>query len=102
MSRFLLVGLWGCSMRYKVQTAMIDKLDEGDQFEVVDGWVEADNACHAAVLFMLDRPVPANFEREYLDPILVVDENYNMGNYNHQSITMACDYEVGLRELSQD
>ena len=47
---------------------------------------------------MLDQPVPANFEREYLDPILVVDENYNMGNYKHAGIDVACDYEVGLRQ----
>ena len=86
-------------MRYKVQTAMIDKLDEGDMFEVVCGWVEAKNQYHAATLFMLDQPIPANFEREYLDPILVVDENYNMGNYNHAGINVACDYEVGLRSL---
>jgi len=89
----------GGLMRYKVQTAMIDKLDEGDMFEMVCGWVEAKNQYHAATLFMLDQPVPANFEREYLDPILVVDENYNMGNYKHAGINVACDFEVGLRQL---
>ena len=85
-------------MQYKVLTAMIDKLDEGDQFEVVSDWVEADNPCHAAVVFMLDRPVPANFDREYLDPIVVVEKDtYSMGNYTHAAINVACDYEVGLR-----
>jgi len=84
-------------MRYKVQTAMIDKLEDGDMFRVVAGWVEADNQYHAATLFMLDQPVPANFEREYLDPILVVDKNYNMGHYKHAGIEVGCDYEVGLR-----
>ena len=79
-------------MRYKVQTATIDP---DGVFDVIRGWVEAENQYHAAVLFMLEQPVG---NRKYLDPILVVDENYNMGNYKHAGINVACDFEVGLRQ----
>ena len=80
-------------MRYKVQTAVIDN---GDVLEMLSGWVEAKNLCHAAVVFLLNQPV-GDSEREWLDPILVVDKEYNMGNYKHDAINVACDFEVGLR-----
>jgi len=78
---------------YKVQTAAFDN---GETLEMLSGWVEAENLCHAAVVFMLDN-LNGNPEREWLDPIMVVDQNYNMGNYKHDAINVACDFEVGLR-----
>jgi len=78
-------------MMYKVQTGMID---EDGAFDMISGWVNAENSSHAAMVFMLEKPIA-----KYLDPILVVDTNYNMGNYKHSTINVACDYEVGLREL---
>ena len=81
-------------MQYKVQTATLDK---DGVFDVISGWVEADGLCGAAVLFMLEQPIANTLDRKYLDPILVVDKNYNMGNYNHEGVNVAMDYEVGLR-----
>ena len=83
----------GGTMQYKVQTAVIDN---GETLEMLSGWVEAGNLCHAAVVFMLDN-LNGDPEREWLDPIMVVDEDYNMGNYKHDAIEVACDHEVGLR-----
>ncbi len=80
-------------MMYKVQTAAVDN---GETLEMLSGWVEADNLCHAATVFMLDN-LNGDPERELLDPILVVDQDYNMGNYKHAQIEVACDHEVGLR-----
>ena len=93
MSRFLLVGLWGCSMQYKVRTQMMD----GDEFSEIWGWVEADSLLDAAAVFMLDRPTDEIAGAEYLDPVLVVSEDYVLGNYSHECVRIAMDYAVGLR-----
>ena len=99
MSRFLLVGLWGSSMRYKVRTQLTDVYGE---FEEISGWVEADSLLDAAAVFMLDRPTDEKATAEYLDPVLVVSEDYVLGNYSHECVRICMDYAVGLRELSQD
>ena len=99
MSRFLLVGLWGSSMRYKVRTQLTDVYGE---FEEISGWVEADSLLDAAAVFMLERPTDEIATAEYLDPVLVVSEDYVLGNYSHECVRIGMDYAVGLRELSQD
>ena len=85
-------------MQYFVQTAT---LDENGAFDLINGEVEADGLCDAAVLFMLEQPIANTLDRKYLDPILVVERNtYQMGNYTHKAINVSCDFEVGLRELA--
>ena len=79
-------------MQYRVETAALDN----GTFGMVSDWVEAIDLCHAAVVFMMQQPIG----REYLDPITVVERGtYQMGTYNHDSIGVACDYEVGLRTI---
>ena len=64
---------------------------------MISDWVEADGLCHAAVVFMMQQPTDG---REYLDPITVVERGtYQMGTYNHDSVRVAYDYEVGLRTI---
>ena len=76
-------------MQYRVETMVLDN----DELMVSD-WVEAIDLCHAAVVFMMQQPIG----REYLDPITVVERGtYQIGTYKHDSIRVACDYEVGLR-----
>ena len=76
-------------MQYRVETAVL-----GNDTLMISDWVEADDLCHAAVVFMMQQPI----DREYLDPITVVErDTYHIGTYNHDSIRVACDYEVGLR-----
>ena len=96
---YLLVGLGECSMRYKVRTQLTDVYGE---FEEISGWVEADSLLDAAAVFMLDRPTDEIATAEYLDPVLVVSEDYVLGNYSHECVRIGMDYAVGLRELSQD
>ena len=76
-------------MQYRVETAVL-----GNDTLMISDWVEADDLCHAAVVFMMQQPI----DREYLDPNTVVErDTYHIGTYNHDSIRVACDYEVGLR-----
>ena len=86
-------------MRYKVRTQLSDVYGE---FEEISGWVEADSLLDAAAVFMLDRPTDEIATAEYLDPVLVVSEDYVLGNYSHECVRIGMDYAVGLRELSQD
>ena len=82
-------------MRYKVQTQLTDVYGE---FEVISGWVEAETHLDAAASFMLDRPTDEIAgAAEYLDPVLVVSEDYELGNYTHGCVRLCMDYEVGLR-----
>jgi len=82
-------------MMYRVQTAV--QYEDG-VFDLISGEVEAFGLCDAAVQFMLEQPTANTLDRKYLDPILVVEERtYRMGNYNHKTINVAMDYEVGLR-----
>jgi hypothetical protein len=77
-------------MQYRVETAVL-----GNDTLTIGDWVEADDLCHAAVVFMMQQPIG---DREYLDPITVVERGtYQIGTYKHDSIRVACDYEVGLR-----
>jgi hypothetical protein len=80
-------------MQYRVEMTSLDNGTLG----VMGGWVEADNLCHAAVVFKMQQPID---DREYLDPITVVErDTYHVGTYKHASIRVAYDYEVGLRVL---
>ena len=79
-------------MQYRVETAVL-----GNDTLMIGDWVEADNLFHAAVVFMMQQPTDG---REYLDPITVVERGtYQMGTYNHDSVRVAYDYEVGLRTI---
>ena len=79
-------------MQYRVETAVL-----GNDTLMIGDWVEADDLCHAAVVFMMQQPTD---DREYLDPITVVERGtYQIGTYKHDSIRVACDYEVGLRSI---
>ena len=82
-------------MRYKVRTQLTDVYGE---VEEISGWVEADSLLDAAAVFMLDRPTDEIATAEYLDPVLVVSEDYVLGNYSHECDRIGMDYAVGLRE----
>ena len=62
----------------------------------IHGWVEADTPLDAAVKFKttcLCDPVT------WCDPVMVVERNtYVMANYANESVDIASDYAVGLRE----
>ena len=80
-------------MQYLVETAA----QYNGTFTIVSEWVEANDLCHAAIVFMMQQPID---DREYLDPITVVErDTYHVGTYKHASIQVACDYEVGLRTI---
>ena len=81
-------------MRYKVRTQLTNVCGE---FGEISGWVEADSLLDAAASFMLDRPTNEIAGAEYLDPVLVVSEDYVLGNYSHECVRVGIDYAVGLR-----
>ena len=81
-------------MRYKIRTQLTNVYGE---FEEISGWVEADSHMDAAAAFMLDRPTDEIAGAEYLDPVLVVSEDYELGNYSHGCVRLCMDYAVGLR-----
>ena len=54
-------------------------------------WIEADSHLDAAVQFILNHP------EVNTSPILVVDKDYNMGNYPLENVKIQADYTVGLR-----
>ena len=82
-------------MRYKVRTQLTDVYGE---FGEISGWGEAASLLDAAAAFMLDRPTNEIAGAEYLDPVLVVSEDYVLGNYTHECVRLCMDYEVGLRQ----
>ena len=82
-------------MRYKVRTQLTDVYGE---FGEIWGWVEAETHLDAAASFMLDRPTDEIAGAEYLDPVLVVSEDYELANYSHECVRVSMDYAVGLRE----
>ena len=82
-------------MRYKVRTQLTDVYGE---FGEIWGWVEAETHLDAAASFMLDRPTDEIAGAEYLDPVLVVSEDYVLANYSHECVRVSMDYAVGLRE----
>ena len=54
-------------------------------------WIEADSHLEAAALFILKN------SEVNTSPILVVDEDYNMGSYPLENVKRQADYMVGLR-----
>ena len=61
---------------------------------VISQWVDADSALDAAAEFLMDN------DKVNASPILVVDSDYNIGNYPLDYVKIAIDYRVGLRERS--
>ena len=82
-------------MRYKVRTQLTDVYGE---FGEIWGWVKAETHLDAAAVFMLDRPTDEIATAEYLDPVLVVSEDYVLANYSHECVRISMDYAVGLRK----
>ena len=83
-------------MKYKVQGNVLpsDKL-QGEhmvQVRTVSEWVDANSPLDAAARFILDNPDVNS------SPVLVVDTDYNIGNYPLDLTKITIDYMVGLRE----
>ena len=83
-------------MKYKVQGNVLpaDKT-QGEhmvQVRTVSEWVDANSPLDAAARFILDNPDVNS------SPVLVVDTDYNIGNYPLDLTKVTIDYMVGLRE----
>ena len=85
-------------MRYRVQGVQTPDTDGQYNMthvvngqDVISGWYVADTSLGAAAMFVLDHPEVNN------DPILVVSEMYDMGNYPVHAAKWAADHLVGLR-----
>ena len=84
-------------MKYKVQGNIIPThiMPEGEhavKATVISQWVDADSPLDAAAKFLMDN------DKVNASPILVVDTDYNIGNYPLDYVKIAIDYRVGLRE----
>ena len=82
--------------KYKVQGNVLpaDKT-QGEhmvQARTIRQWVDADSPLDAAARFILDNPDVNS------SPVLVVDTDYNIGNYPLDLTKITIDYMVGLRE----
>ena len=82
--------------KYKVQGNVLpaDKT-QGEhmvQARTISQWVDADSPLDAAARFILDKPDVNS------SPVLVVDTDYNIGNYPLDLTKITIDYMVGLRE----
>ena len=78
-------------MQYKVQGNILPThiMPEGEhpvKATVISQWV--------AATFLMDN------DKVNASPILVVDSDYNIGNYPLDYVKIAIDYRVGLRERS--
>lgn len=80
-------------MRFKAQGLVAPNVV--GEFQLQDcklyEWTEADSHLEAAAMFILNHP-EVNCE-----PILVVDEEYNMGCYPLEAVKIQADFLVGLR-----
>mgnify|MGYP005995357553 FL=1 len=86
-------------MQYKVQGNILPThiMPEGEhpvKATVISRWVDADSPLDAAADFLMDN------DKVNASPILVVDSDYNIGNYPLDYVKIAIDYRVGLRERS--
>ena len=86
-------------MQYKVQGNILPThiMPEGEhpvKATVISRWVAADSPLDAAAEFLMDN------DKVNASPILVVDSDYNIGNYPLDYVKIAIDYRVGLRERS--
>ena len=84
-------------MKYKVQGNVLPThiMPEGEhpvKATVISQWVDADSPLDAAARFILDNPDVNS------SPVLVVDTDYNIGNYPLDLTKITIDYMVGLRE----
>ena len=82
--------------KYKVQGNVLpaDKT-QGEhmvQVRTISQWLDADSALDAAARFILDNPDVNS------SPVLVVDTDYNIGNYPLDLTKISIDYMVGLRQ----
>ena len=88
-------------MKYKVQGNVLPThiMPEGEhpiKATVISQWVmNADSPLDAAAEFLM------NNDKVNASPILVVDEDYNIGNYPLDYVKIAIDYRVGLRERKE-
>ena len=87
-------------MQYKVQGNILPThiMPEGEhpvKATVISQWVDADSPLDAAADFLMDN------DKVNASPILVVDTDYNIGNYPLDYVKIAIDYRVGLREYSE-
>ena len=83
-------------MRYKVQGNILPThiMPEGEhpvKATVISQWVDADSPLYAAATFLMDN------DKVNASPILVVDTDYNIGNYPLENVKITIDYMVGLR-----
>ena len=82
--------------KYKVQGNVLPAYKtQGEhmvQDRTISQWVDADSPLDAAARFILDNPDLNS------SPVLVVDTDYNIGNYPLDVTKITIDYMVGLRE----
>ena len=83
-------------MKYKVQGNVLpaDKL-QGEhmvQARTISQWVDAHSPLDAACKFIMDN------DEVNSSPVLVVDTDYNIGNYPLDNVKISIDYMVGLRQ----
>ena len=88
------------STQYKVQGNVLPThiMPEGEhavKATVISQWVDADSPLDAAAKFLMDN------DQVNASPILVVDTDYNIGNYPLDYVKIAIDYRVGLREYNK-
>jgi hypothetical protein len=82
--------------KYKVQGNVLpaDKT-QGEhmvQARTISQWVDADSPLDAACKFIMDN------DQVNSSPVLVVDTEYNIGNYPLDLTKISIDYMVGLRQ----
>ena len=83
-------------MKYKVQGNVLPShiMPEGEhpvKATVISQWVDGDSPLDAAAEFLM------NNDKVNASPILVVDTDYNIGNYPLENVKITIDYMVGLR-----
>jgi hypothetical protein len=79
-------------MKYKVEAYYIGN---EETYQVATEWVTTNTHLDACAIVLLNLP-----NVQWLDPILVVDENYNIGSYSSDCVKDHADFMVGLRELA--
>ena len=88
-------------MQYKVQGNVLPThiMPEGEhavKATVISQCImDADSPLDAAAKFLMDN------DKVNASPILVVDTDYNIGNYPLDYVKIAIDYRVGLREYEK-
>ena len=85
--------------QYKVQGNVLPTAKtQGEhivQPRTISQWLDADSPLDAAAKFLMGN------DKVNASPILVVDTDYNIGNYPLDYVKIAIDYRVGLREYEK-